>query len=734
MIEKKTQGKFRKSLPNKTDYDVWMAKTRELAFDLMKNQSIRILANHHGAPMDDRTYGAALGMIQNHFSSNKKDEHLWVRNAELFSREIRKQFPLELMQPKTKDTTGTTPNDIYTYLLAKNKGSHTSLRIDNSILLDILSKIIGTPIQDSSGKPYEKFSDLVQPDSPDQAPQDSSIFMPVDNPEKEQTNTGSSQRQSMQRITPLLGERSLAYPPRIVFARSDGSIASEGPQQPPVMTNSRVQTESQPFTREFVRPKFGSNVEDQPAYPVVSSVKPEWPGRRVDLATDAAPVQATSIPDKPPAEKDPATASVISRTRDELHREDASRAAGQSRTTTAATNFYGFSAEERGLDPPPITRKYLINLCIKLRNHRLYNREPLTVEEQKDYDAAEQHPVTQAEITEINRGLHTGRSGLSTERLTPEEERFLDKPTPGSRLGTYSREVIHNLLGKVARAEPITNAERQILIDEGHGSTMRSLDMTHRPSVYQPGFASSRAVQAPTIKTFGLRIKLSSGTEGSFARALNLQRRIAQLAGVSDVTSAGLTNGTALFNIKTTSDMYGDISDSVSKLIQEDAIFSKLENGVGTFVLTDGPHDDRGSAATRQVTSIPDNSTGVVPPSPTGVAPPSPTVVTPPSPTFELSGEMVHTNIQFPTSVRPSAINKLFAPYKNVNATLKQPIFAHYHANDEDPSAPPIFTVTHDKGASDFIGGLVDTWNETSKTGAAQILPPPPVEGSDEVI
>ena len=198
------------------------------------------------------------------------------------------------------------------------------------------------------------------------------------------------------------------------------------------------------------------------------------------------------------AEKDPPTASFISRTRNELRVGGAPRAAGQ----------------------PPISRKYLINLCIKLRNHRIYNREPLTAEEQKDYDAATQHPVTQAEITQINMGLHTGRLEMSTERLTPEEEQRLEQPTPGSRLGTYSWEYTHNLLAKVARDEPITDEERQILIDEGLGANMRSLEMTHRPRAW--GSPISPLAPSPVAQTPAPPVATAPvNTEGVFTKDPN---------------------------------------------------------------------------------------------------------------------------------------------------------------------------------------------------------------------
>jgi hypothetical protein len=45
----------------------------------------------------------------------------------------------------------------------------------------------------------------------------------------------------------------------------------------------------------------------------------------------------------------------------------------------------------------------------------------------------------------------------------------------------------------VARGEPVTAEERQILIDEGRGLDMRSLERTHRPS----GFAPSPVAQTP---------------------------------------------------------------------------------------------------------------------------------------------------------------------------------------------------------------------------------------------
>ena len=525
MTAKKTQRRLRKSLPSSQDYNTWMTETRKLSLDLMVDQAVRILGHHHG--VDDETiadknsefYGKAANAIGYHLFLNKRDENLWTRNSELFSRTIRQQFPLELMKP------GTDFNNIRKYILAKNNGSLQKIKIDNSIILDISSRIMKTPIQDSKGNPYEKFSDIIAQDDPI-AEGDQKIEGPkspwIDSlllPKNEQKTAISSRRQDMERIAPLLGERSLAYPPRIVFARSDGSIASEGPQRPPIMTSSRVQTESQPSSGEFVPPKFGVKVDDQPAYPVVSSVKPEWPGRRVESAPDHEPV---------------------------------------------------------------------------------------------------------------------------------------------------------------------------------------------------------------TPKTLGLRIKLSSGNQGFMARALNLQRRITQLAGVSNVRSAGATNGTALFNIETTSDIYSDISDSVSKLIQEDAIFSKLEDGVGTFRLTDGPHDDRGSAATRQVTSIPAN--------PTVVTPSPPTVVTPSSPIFDLSGEMAHTNIQFPYGISKNAIKPIFAPHTSPDVTAQRPIFAHYHANSDDPSAPPIWKITHDEGSTDLIHHLVDTWNKSSTKGKAQILPSEPKEQEDEVI
>ena len=189
-----------------------------------------------------------------------------------------------------------------------------------------------------------------------------------------------------------------------------------------------------------------------------------------------------------------ATARFILKTRDELDKENASRAAEKSRVA----GQYAAIFAEAGLDSPPIDRKYLIRLCEKLWNHETQNRGPLTVEEQKDYDAAKQHPVTQSEVIEINRALHSpvrGLGGISRERPTPDEVKEFEQmhgpqPRVGSKPGMYPRVYIDSLLGKVARGEPITDDERQILIDEGRWSDMRSLEMRARPSRFSPSSVS----------------------------------------------------------------------------------------------------------------------------------------------------------------------------------------------------------------------------------------------------
>lgn len=157
--------------------------------------------------------------------------------------------------------------------------------------------------------------------------------------------------------------------------------------------------------------------------------------------------------------------------------------------------------QETGLGPPPILRTYLFRLVRKLQDHKMRNRAPLTVEEQKDYDAAEQHPVTRDEITEMLRALHADRGWeiYNNERPAPEDEQLLEQqPTVGSRPGTYPREYTQSLLGKVARGESITDEETQILINEGLGSDMRDLEMrskrTPRSSVFAPPTDEERQI------------------------------------------------------------------------------------------------------------------------------------------------------------------------------------------------------------------------------------------------
>jgi len=121
------------------------------------------------------------------------------------------------------------------------------------------------------------------------------------------------------------------------------------------------------------------------------------------------------------------------------------------------------------------------------------------------------------------------------------------------------------------------------------------------PPTDPPTPEAESAPDAPKNTVFGLRVHT-----GSIGRAVALQRILQGLDGVSDVRSIGWSGGTGLFNIST-SGSYADVSAAVSELIKNHEIFSK-----GKFEITETPHDSRGLASQRRVTSI----AGTPPPEP----------------------------------------------------------------------------------------------------------------------
>jgi len=121
------------------------------------------------------------------------------------------------------------------------------------------------------------------------------------------------------------------------------------------------------------------------------------------------------------------------------------------------------------------------------------------------------------------------------------------------------------------------------------------------PPTDPPTPEAESAPDAPKNTVFGLRVHT-----GSVGRAVALQRILQSLDGVSDVHGIGWSGGTGLFNIST-SGSYADVSAAVSELIKNHEIFSK-----GKFEITETPHDYRGLAAHRAVTSI----AGTPPPEP----------------------------------------------------------------------------------------------------------------------
>jgi len=263
MIEKKMQKSrkktsFRKSnngtVPDAANYKIyekWMKETRKLALEIVAMQSAIMMINHEKADMNNDNYIKALQVINQYFSENPKEENLWLRNYELLSREIRKIFPLESTTLKTKHS------DIYS--------SIKDMKIDNSVVANIISKLYETPIE------HEKFSNI-------------SEYLP-----QQQTNTpvaNGSEAKSREYESIFRVPESRSAQQNVVESRRQSmqAIPDEGSK-----------TTSQPFSREFVPPQFGSAKTDidQVTLPKKTISWPMFPDLPpVDLAKE---LQQTSI-------------------------------------------------------------------------------------------------------------------------------------------------------------------------------------------------------------------------------------------------------------------------------------------------------------------------------------------------------------------------------------------------------------------------------------------------------